>query len=84
MPKLKPSDTELKRRMAQGVIDGAMSRQGLDNETLAIKLHVSDRTVRGRRKLPDNFRLDQLWKLADVMKLRDRDILELFGRDPDA
>lgn len=83
MPKLKPSDIELKRRLAESVIAGAMKLQAIDNDTLAVKLRIAPRTMRLRRTQPDGFRLDQLWRLVDAAKLTNNDILKLMGRNPD-
>lgn len=83
MPKLKPSDIEMKRRLAESVIAGAMKLQAIDNDALAVKLHIAPSTMHLRRRQPDGFRLEQLWRLVDAAKLSDNDILKLMGRNPD-
>lgn len=52
MPKLKPNDTELKRRAVRQVIIGNQELWGVDNKELSKSVHCCAETIRWRLEHP--------------------------------
>lgn len=53
-----------------GLIDGEMRRYHLDNNTLANKSLMVSRTLYDRREHPEKFRLDELYRIMDVLGMK--------------
>jgi len=53
-----------------GLIDGEMRRYHLDNNTLANKSLMVSRTLYNRREHPEKFRLDELYRIMDVLGMK--------------
>ena len=68
MPKVKPSDTEVSRRVVKACISGNMDLYGLDEGVIAVKLGVTQRTVQNKRIKPETLTLDELWNLSKALK----------------
>ena len=77
MPKIKLSEQEEKNRKVRACIAKHMELNGLDDETVAIKLHVTKRTFQNKKKRPGTFTLTELRKLVDILKISESDRLEL-------
>ncbi|SES69394.1 hypothetical protein [[Clostridium] polysaccharolyticum] len=78
MPKIKLSEQEEKDRRARACIAKNMELNGLNDESVAIKLHVTKRTFQNKKKRPGTFTLAELRKLSEVFKLSDEDKLQLI------
>ena len=68
MPKLKPHPFEEKRRAARAFISASMDLGGADEETLALKLGVTKRTLQNKRKRPETITLEEFWRMCDCLK----------------
>lgn len=68
MPKLKPHPFEEKRRAARAFISASMDFDGADEETLALKLGVTKRTLQNKRKRPETITLEEFWRMCDYLK----------------
>ena len=53
-----------------GSIDGEMRRYHLDNNTLANKSLIASRTLYDKREHPEKFRLDELYRVMDVLGMK--------------
>ena len=53
-----------------GLIDGEMRRYHLDNNTLANKSLIASRTLYDQREHPEKFRLDELYRVMDVLGMK--------------
>lgn len=78
MPKTKPFEQDLKARAARGVIRHALETSKLDEEEVAVRMHIVKRTLQNKIKRPETFRLDELWKLAEVLRLPPEDVAEIL------
>ncbi len=77
MPKIKLSEQEEKDRRARACIAKNMELNGLNDESVAIKLRVTKRTFQNKKKRPGTFTLTELRKLVDILKISESDRLEL-------
>ncbi len=53
-----------------GLIDGEMRRYHLDNNSLASKSLMVSRTLYDKREHPEKFRLDELYRVMDVLGMK--------------
>lgn len=53
-----------------GLIDGEMRRYHLDNNALANKSLIASRTLYDKRGHPEKFRLDELYRVMDVLGMK--------------
>lgn len=68
MPKLKPSNTELKSRVVRAAISSNMELYGLNEDYVAAKTHTTKRTLQNKRKRPETFTLAELWRISEILK----------------
>ncbi len=54
----------------RGLIEGEMARYHIDNEMLATKALINSRTLRDKRREPDKITLPELFRIADVLKIK--------------
>ncbi|TCO86402.1 hypothetical protein EV212_101189 [Frisingicoccus caecimuris] len=52
------------------LIDGEMRRYHLNNNTLANKSLIASRTLYDKREHPEKFRLDELYRVMDVLGMK--------------
>lgn len=69
MPKLKPTDTEQAKRIVRSCIASGQQLRAVDNNTLSVKLGISDQTLRNRLNDPGSFTLDELWRIQRALSL---------------
>ena len=78
MPKTKPFEHDLKARAVRGVIQRGLEKSKLDEEEVAVKMHIVKRTLQNKIKRPETFRLDELWKLSEVLRLPPEEVAEIL------
>lgn len=78
MPKLKPSDMEMKQRSVRAVIAEAKELQGYNDKEIARLVQMPISTYQQRIREPQNFRLEELWKLSAVLKLEMDGLLQII------
>lgn len=54
----------------RGLIEGEMARYHIDNDMLAAKALINSRTLRDKRREPDKITLPELFRIADVLKIK--------------
>lgn len=69
MPKLKPTDKEASSRVVRACISSNMDLYCLNEENVAAKLGVTQRTIQNKRARPETFTLSELWDLSKSLKL---------------
>lgn len=69
MPKLRPSDKEASRRVVRACISSNMDFYSISEESVAVKLGVTKRTVQNKRSNPETLTLEELWNLGKALKL---------------
>lgn len=79
MPRLRPTETELRSRCVRATISRNMELYGLSEDQIASKIHTTKRTVQNKRKRPETFTLEELWTLSDVLKFTDEEKQKMFG-----
>lgn len=81
MPKIKPLGVYADRKeTTRRVLSIGMARKDMSIDDLDKRQIINKSTMYLRRKEPDTLRLGELWKLGDVLKLTDEEILQMFGR----
>ena len=78
MPKLKVNPLEQKRRVVRAYISKNMDLYGLDEETVAAKVHFTKRTLQNKRKRPETFTLNELWKISNILKFTAEEKAEIL------
>lgn len=68
MPKIKPNPTEEANRIARACISSNMELYAVDEETLAMRIGITRRTIVTRREKPETFTLQELRKMAKTLK----------------
>lgn len=79
MPKIKTDKYELRRREVRAVMAAGQARANLSDEQLAVKIRKAKRTVQNRKRQPENFTLEELWELCDVLHLSNDDRVAILG-----
>lgn len=67
MPKLKPTILDERQRVIRALISAKMEICKMDEETLATKSLMSKRTLQNKRKRPETFTMDEVWRIGDVL-----------------
>lgn len=67
MPKLKPSEAELKNRTVRGLILKNMEVCNIKEEELACKAMFTSRTLRNKMKRPETFTLRELRAICKAL-----------------
>ena len=70
MPKTSLCKLEKDKRLEnlRAIITCEMERKQINNETLAKRIGVSQKTMNTRRSHPETFRLEELLKVLDILK----------------
>lgn len=69
MPKLKESEDVKKDKQIQNFIVSQMFQRSMNKTELALKLHMSEQTLRKKIKNPTNFSLGELRALANILRI---------------
>nr|DAD89727.1 MAG TPA: SOS-response transcriptional repressor [Siphoviridae sp. ctWDo30] len=78
MPKVKPYTYEEKQRLVRKVISGNMEVQALSEDEIAVKMHITKRTFQNKRRRPETFSLDELWKLSELLKFSEEEKVQIL------
>ena len=78
MPKVKPYTYEEKQRLVRKVISGNMEVQALSEDEIAVKMHITKRTFQTKRRRPETFSLDELWKLSELLKFSEEEKVQIL------
>lgn len=78
MPKVKPYTYEEKQRLVRKVISGNMEVQALSEDEIAVKMHITKRTFQNKRRRPETFSLDELWKLSELLKISEEEKVQIL------
>ena len=54
----------------RGLIEGEMARYHIDNDMLAEKAYITSRTMRDKRRNPERLTIPELFRIADVLKIK--------------
>lgn len=78
MPKVKPTDLEMKRRVVRSCIARGMEAEGIKPVTLAARARFSKETFYNRRKRPELYTLEELWAVVQTCKLTDAELVAIL------
>lgn len=67
MPKLKESEDVKKDKQLQNSIVSQMFQRGINKSSLALKLHMSEQTLRNKLKSPTNFSIGEIRAVANIL-----------------
>ncbi len=68
MPRLKPDETEERRKVVRACVSSGMELYSGSEDSLAARMGVTTRTVQNRRSRPENYTLEELWTVAKTLK----------------
>lgn len=69
MPKLKPSEYQVKNRELVILINGALTRHGLRKTDLQTMLRLKETATNDRLKNPDKITLGQIRRIVSTLKI---------------
>lgn len=78
MPKVKPTDLEMKRRVVRSCIARGMEAEGVTPVALATRARFSKETFYNRRKRPELYTLQELWAVVQTCKLTDGELVAIL------
>lgn len=81
MPKLKPSKLEEQCRIVRGIIKKNMEFRGVSEEELATAAHFTKRTLQNKIHRPETFTLEELWVVADKLKISGEERAQMLGEE---
>lgn len=79
MPKLKRSELEEENNRTRAVIAYGMAREEISDKEVGQRICRSERTVFNKKKHPETLTLAELRVLVKMLKLDERQIVELIG-----
>lgn len=77
MPKLKPSDLQVRRSIVKAELEKGMTLSMLTRVQTAKKINMPESTYNQRIRETENIRLEELWKLGKVLHLTDDQLLRI-------
>lgn len=77
MPKLKPSEEELKIRMLRGIIKKYLEVEKMTEEQLAAKMHIAKRTLQNKRRNPESFTYYQIRLILKILRVPDEEKIKV-------
>lgn len=82
MPRLKPSDAELKRRAVRQVIIGNQELYAVNDKELSKITNRHPDTLRRRKENPENWTLGELWSAGYLLKFTPEQMIQLISGKP--
>lgn len=81
MPKVAPLNKYAARKDAvRRAINVGMARKDLKPDDLDKRQVINKNTLFLRKREADTMRLGELWRIDDIVKFTDEEILQMFGR----
>lgn len=77
MPKLKPSDLQIRRAVVRAELRKNMELEMLSGKQAAKKINMAESTYCGRLRETETIRLEELWRMAKVLHLTDEQLLRI-------
>ena len=77
MPKLKPSDLQIRRAIVRAELRKNMELEMLSGKQAAKKINRAESTYCGRLRETETIRLEELWRMAKVLHLTDDQLLRI-------
>ena len=77
MPKLKPSDLQIRRAVVRAELRKNMELEMLSGKQAAKKINMAESTYCGRLRETETIRLEELWRMAKVLHLTDDQLLRI-------
>lgn len=78
MPKLKPSEDEVKSRTLEGIIAKYINIRKMSEADLALYLRINKRTLQNKRRNPDTFTYPEVRRAFRVLQVPEEERLEIF------
>jgi len=78
MPALKPSETQQQDTYLLATVSRHLTLLGLSKNDLAIKMHMNYQKLHRRLKDPESLSLEELRRLAKVLKIEDSEKLTVW------
>lgn len=78
MPRLKPSEVEVKNRTLEGIIAKYINIRKMTEDDLALYLRITKRTLQNKRKKPETFTYPEVRRAFRILKIPDAEKLEIF------
>lgn len=79
MPKLRPTKLDERQRTVRALISAKMDMCKLDEETTASRSLMSKRTFQNKRKRPETFTMDEMWRLGEVLHFTESDYATIIA-----
>lgn len=77
MPKLKPSDLQIRRAVVRAELRKNMELEMLSGKQAAKKINMAESTYCGRLRETETIRLEELWRMTKVLHLTDDQLLRI-------
>ena len=78
MPKVKPSEEEIKGRTLEGIIAKYLNIKKMSEADLALYMRISKRTLQNKRRNPQTFTYPEVRRAFRVLQVPDVEKLEIF------